>query len=106
MLNLYGHNDQDNDCPLDTMLNLEKKLCSRPEIVSTRKLHSTLTPFTHNAKSVDVHKLTATDQIPDKTSPVIVQFNRLVTSYFTSNSRDNSPYKSSSIQLPDSKVQH
>jgi hypothetical protein len=76
MINFYGHNDLGNGCPLDRMLNLETKLCGRPEIASARKWRATLTPFTHNAKGIDVQKLTEADQTPDKTSPVIVQFNK------------------------------
>jgi hypothetical protein len=64
------------------MLNLETKLCGRPEIASARKWRATLTPFTHNAKGVDVHKLTEADQTPDKTSPVIVQFNKEIRDNF------------------------
>jgi hypothetical protein len=76
MINFYGHNDLGNGCPLDTMLNLERKLCARPELAKARKWRATLSPFTHNAKGVDVKNLTEADQTPDKYSPVIVQFNQ------------------------------
>lgn len=76
VINFYGHNDLGNGFPLDAMLNLEKKLCARLEIATARKWRATLTPFTHNAKGVDVQKLTEADQTPDKTSPVIMQFNK------------------------------
>jgi len=76
VINFYGHNDLGNGCTLDAMLNLEKKLCARPEIAKARKWRLTLTPFIHNTKGVDMNKLTEADQTPDKYSPVIVQFNK------------------------------
>lgn len=76
VVNFYGHNDLGNGRTVAAMLNLESRLCARPEIAKARKWRCTLTPFTHNKPGVDVAQLTEADQTPDRYAKAIVEFNR------------------------------
>ena len=82
MINFYGHNDFGNGVTTNAMLNLDAKLCARPEIAKARKWRCTLTPFTHNKAGVAVGELTEADQTPDKSSPAIIAYNKEIRTNF------------------------
>lgn len=83
VINFYGHNDLGNGVPVAALLNLDDKLCVRPEIRQARKWRCTLTPFTHNKAGVAVADLTEADQTPDKFSPAIIEYNKEIRTHFT-----------------------
>ncbi len=76
VINFYGHNDLGNGVTAEALLNLDARLCARPELARARKWRCTLTPFTHNKPGVEIAHLTEADQTPDKTAPVILAYNR------------------------------
>lgn len=82
ILNFYGHNDLGNSCPLDTMLQLDKAFCARPEIAGIPKWRCILTPFVHYKPGVKVENLTDADQTPDKTAPTILKFDDIMRAQF------------------------
>jgi lysophospholipase L1-like esterase len=82
VINFYGHNDLGNGVTAEALLHLDAKVCARPEIAKARKWRCTLTPFTHNKPGVDVAQLTEADQTPDKTSPVIIAYNKEIRAQF------------------------